>query len=259
MDHKTLAPKAPRAGKRGTRETAEAQPERGKKKKKKKPNNNHRQGNPSPEGAKQTKSPPRRATRKVRGTKTRPGGRPARPGQEEHAHTHTRDPSVVSADPKGEVSASTRNSPGAPAESPVERRIVPETRCVTDRVNTRQTTAAHAARDQSRRDTPGTTPPRGPERVQRGARPAFLPRQGPAAGTMSPVLGRPPRAPRSHPVKPGATAPGVGEVTTATGKPTGAPRANRPDEAWHTNTGQRGTSEMHAAGQNHGTRTGAKP
>ena len=62
---------------------------------------------------------------------------------------------------------------------------------------------------------------------------------------MSPVLGRPPRAPRNHPVKPGAQAPGVGKGTTASGKPTGAPRATGPDKAWRTTRGhearQRGT------------------
>ena len=54
---------------------------------------------------------------------------------------------------------------------------------------------------------------------------------------MSRVLGRPPRAPRSHPVKPGAQAPGVGKGTTASGKPTGAPRATGPDEARRTTQG----------------------
>ena len=62
---------------------------------------------------------------------------------------------------------------------------------------------------------------------------------------MSLVLVRPPRAPRSHPVKPGAQAPGVGKGTTASGKPTLAPRATRLDEAWRTTRGhqarQRGT------------------
>ena len=166
---------------------------------------------------------------------------------------------MASSDPKGEVSASIRNSPGAAAESPVERRTVRETGRVSDRVHTHQTTAAHAAQDRSRKDLPGTTPSRGPERVRRGARPAPLPRQGPAAGTKSPVLGRLPRAPRSHSVKPGATAPGVGEGTTATRTPTGAPRATGPDEAHRTNAGRRGTPERHAAGHNQGTRTGAKP
>ena len=55
---------------------------------------------------------------------------------------------------------------------------------------------------------------------------------------MSPVLGRLPRAPRSHPVKPGAQAPGVGKGTTASAKPTGAPRATGPDEAQRTTRGQ---------------------
>ena len=45
---------------------------------------------------------------------------------------------MASSDPQGEVWASTRNSPGAPAESPVERRTVPETGRVSDRVHTRQ-------------------------------------------------------------------------------------------------------------------------
>ena len=39
---------------------------------------------------------------------------------------------------------------------------------------------------------------------------------------MSPVLGRPPRARRSHPKKPGAQALGVGKGTTASGRQTGA-------------------------------------
>ena len=138
-----------------------------------------------------------------------------------------------------------------------ERRTVRKNGRVSDRVHTRQTTAVHAAQDRSRRDPPGTTPSRGPERVRRGARPAPLPRQRPAAGTKSPVLGRPPRAPRSHTVKPGATALGVGEGTTVTGKRTGAPRATGPREERRTNAGPRGTAERHAAGNNHGTRTGA--
>ena len=62
---------------------------------------------------------------------------------------------------------------------------------------------------------------------------------------MSPVLGRPPRAPRSRPVNPGAKAPGMGRGTTASGKPTRATRATGPDEARRTTRGhearQRGT------------------
>ena len=45
---------------------------------------------------------------------------------------------MASYDPKGAVSASTGNSPGAPAESPVERRTVRETGRFRDRVHTRK-------------------------------------------------------------------------------------------------------------------------
>ena len=54
---------------------------------------------------------------------------------------------------------------------------------------------------------------------------------------MSPFLDWPLRAPRSHPVKPGAQAPGVGNGTTVSGKPTGALRATGPDEAQRTTPG----------------------
>ena len=54
-----------------------------------------------------------------------------------------------------------------------------------------------------------------------------------------------PRAPRSRPVNQGAKALGVGKRTTASGKPTGAPRATGPDETRRTTRGhearQRGT------------------
>ena len=63
--------------------------------------------------------------------------RPTRPGRTSK-RTHARDPGVASFDLQGKVSASTRNSPGAPAESPVERRTVRETGRVSDRVHTRQ-------------------------------------------------------------------------------------------------------------------------
>ena len=59
---------------------------------------------------------------------------------------------MASSDPQGEMTASTRNSPGAPAESAVERRTVRETRRVSDRVHTRQP----PQRMQSKTDAGGT-------------------------------------------------------------------------------------------------------
>ena len=71
-----------------------------------------------------------------------------------HTHTYL---AVASSNPKGEEAAATRNSPGAPAEYPVERRTVRETGRVGHWVNIRKTTAAHAARDRHHKDLPGTT------------------------------------------------------------------------------------------------------
>ena len=45
---------------------------------------------------------------------------------------------MASSDPQGKVSASTRNSPGGLAESPVERQTAQETGRVSDRVRTCQ-------------------------------------------------------------------------------------------------------------------------
>ena len=56
--------------------------------------------------------------------------------------------------------------------------------------------------DQRRRNPPGTTPSRGTEQVRRRASPAPLPWRSAAAGTMSPIVGRPLRAPHSCPVNP---------------------------------------------------------
>ena len=210
----------------------------------KKANIRRRRGHPHPRGGK-AKQKDKAAKGKRRRTRTRPGGRPARPGQEaQSTRTNARDPDVASFDPQEGVSASTRNSPGAPISplwnygrygKPGASVIGPHT----------PTTAAHAAQDRRRRDQPGITASRVPKRVQRGASPALLLRRGPAVGTMSPVLGRPPRAPRSCPVKPGAQAPGLGKGATASGKPTGAPRASGRDEARHTTWTTRHAREAH--------------
>ena len=227
------------------------------KRRKKKTQQQPQTGQPQPGGGRTSKERTNNGQSQVQAHQNAPE-RPARWTRPSRARTrtHARDPGVASSDPKGAVSASTRNSPGALAESPVARRTVRETgRAKPHTPNHRSARSPRAKPEGPARDNPIEDP----ERVQRGARPEPLPRQGPAAGTMSPVLGRPPRATRSHPVKPVATAPGVGEGTTATGKPTGAPRATGQDEERRPNTGPRGTPERHAAGHNHGTRTGAKP
>ena len=181
----------------------------------------------------------------MRRDRTRPGGRPARPGQEGRAHAHTH--GTWAWRPPTRKGRCRR-----PQETAlVHRPSPPSNDGRYGKPDASVTGSTHANRRSARgprprrRDPPGTTPSRGPERVRRGASPASLLRRGPAAGTMSPVLSRPPRAPRSRPVKPGAKAPGVGKGTTASGKPIGAPRAIGLDEARRTTRGhearQRGT------------------
>ena len=164
-------PRAPRAGKHKNPETAGAREGRWEERENTNKKKHPKHGQPQPGGG-QAKMKEKMATGKCEAHQNEPG-RPARPTRPRiartHTHTHT---GVASSDPKGDVSASTRNSPSAPAESPVERRTVQETGRVSDLVQTRQTTAAHAARDRSWRDPPGTTPSQGPKRVRRGARPA---------------------------------------------------------------------------------------
>ena len=116
--------------------------------------------------------------------------------------------------------------------------------------NRTQTTAAHAAQDRRRRDPPRKKPSRGPEQVQHGAHPEPLPRRGHAAGTMSPVLGRPQCAPRSRPVNSGAKAPGVAERHQGVGKADQSTESTRAGRGQAHRAGPRGTPERHAAGHN---------
>ena len=202
------------------------------------PTGDHEGGNHSPEGAEQG-GKTERLEERVRRTKP-----PTRPGRT-RTRTPARDPVVASSDPQGEVLASTRNSPAAPAESPVEQQTVRETGSVSDQVHTGQPpqrTQPKTDAGGTRQGQPHRVAPNGydAEQAQRPGTPAPQP-----PDTMSPVFGQPPRAPRSRPVNPGAKAPGMGKGTTASGKPTGAPRATGPDEARRTARGhearQRGT------------------
>ena len=116
-------------------------------------------GQPQPGGGRTSKERTKTGQRKGEAHQNAPG-RPARPTQPSRActRTHARDPGEASSVQKGAVSASTRNSPGAPAESPVERQTVRETGRVVEWFHTRQTTAGHAAQDRNRGDPPGTAP-----------------------------------------------------------------------------------------------------
>ena len=90
-------------------------------------------------GGVRTKNKDGAAARKGEAHQNAPG-RPACPTRPRRARTrtHARDQGVASSDPKGAVSASTRNNPDAPGESPVDSWAVRETGRVSYRVNTRQ-------------------------------------------------------------------------------------------------------------------------
>ena len=187
-------------------------------------------------------------------------GRPARPTRPRRAstRTHARDPGVASSDPQGAVSASTRNSPSAPAESPVERRTVQE------KPDASVTGSTHTNHRSARSTRPT---PEGPTR------------DNPIAGFRTGTTRSEPSAPASAgascrhkepgsepasacPAQPPSRAEGArprgGERHHGNGKADRSTESDRTgrDAAHH--AGPRGTPERHAAGHNQGTRTGAK-
>ena len=139
MRNKAPRPKAPGAGNQGKRETRGARKTESKKKKGGGEATREPQKGQSQPGGGPAKQKDEAAKRKGEAHQNAPG-RPAcltRPGRTS-TRTHARDPGVASSDSQGELSASTRNSPRAPAESPAERRTVQETGRVSDGVHTRK-------------------------------------------------------------------------------------------------------------------------
>ena len=121
------------------------------------------------------------------------------------------------------------------------------------------TTVAHAAQDRRRRDPPGTTPLRGPERVRRGAE-SSVPASAGASGRHNEPGSRPASAcPAQPPSIAGGPSPRGGERHLRVGKADRSTESDRTgrDAAHH--AGPPGKPERHAAGHNQSTRTGAKP
>ena len=209
-DHKTPRPKATRAGKHEMPDTERAQQEK-KKGKNKNPTTTPNRATPALNGPNKPRAHQGRRQEEVRRTKTCPGGPPSptRPRRARtRTRTHARDPGVASSVPKGAVSPSTQNSPGAPAESPVKRWMVPETGRVGDRVHTRKEPQARSPRltpQGPARDNPIAGPrtgrtrnkPRAPAPVGASGRhkePSSWP-----ASVKPPGWGKAPRRPKSQP------------------------------------------------------------
>ena len=77
-------------------------------------------------------------------------------------------------------------------------------------------------------------------------------------GTKSPVLGRPPRAPRSHPIRRGGASTRGGERHHGVREADRSTESDRTGRGAAHHAGPRGTPGRHAAGHNQGTRTGVK-
>ena len=256
--HTALRPRAPGAGSQRKQEAKGcAENNNGKKTKGGgRANKGPRKGQPQPGGG-QAKQKDKAAKGKGEAHQNAPGrpARPTRPGRTSTC-THARDPGVASSDLQGEVLASTRNSPGAPAESPIEQRTVRETERVSDQVHTRQPPQRTQPKT-DRRDPPGTTPSRGPERVRRGASPApFL---GGARGRYNEPGSRPASAcPAQPPSKAGGASSQGGEKHHGVGKADQSTESDRTGRGAAHHAGLRSTPERHAAGHIQGTGRGAK-
>ena len=157
---------------------------------------------------------------------------------------------MASSDPKGAVSASTLNSPGAPTEFPVGRRTVQETGRVSDRVNA----SPRPTPEGPARDNPIAGPQKGTTRSEHST-----PASAGASGRHNEPGSRPASAcPAQPPSKAGGGSPRLWK------RHYGVIKADRSTESDRTGQGEvhdaepPGTPERHAAGHNEGTQTSAK-
>ena len=129
---------------------------------------------------------------------------------------------------------------------------------MSDRVQKRQTAAAHAAQDRRRRDPPGTTPSRCSERVTTQRAPS-TPASAGASGRHHEPGPRPASTcPAQTPSRSGDESPRGGGRHHGIGKADRSTKSDRTGRGAAHHARPQGTPESHAAGHNQGTRTGAK-
>ena len=161
---------------------------------------------------------------------------------------------MVSSDPLGEVSASTRNSCGALSESSVERQTVREIGRVSDRVHTRQPHSPGPTPESPARENPIAVPRTGTTRSEPSA-PASVGASSRHNEAVTPpasacLAQRPHKAEGASP-RGGERHHGVREANWST-------ESDQTERGAAHHAGLRGTPERHAAGHHQGTRTGAK-
>ena len=219
-------------------------------------NRGPKQGQPQPGGG-PAKRKDKAAKGKGEAHQNAPGrpARPTRPGRTS-TRTHARDPGVASSDPQGEVSASTRNSPGALAESPVERRTVRETSVTgSTHATHRSARSPRPAPEGPARDNPIAGPRTGTTRSE----PSVPASAGSSSRHIEPASGPASACPAQPPSKAGGPSCRGGERHHGVWKADRSTESNRTGRGAAHHAGARGTPERHAAGHNQGIRTGAKP
>ena len=211
----------------------------------------------SPEGAKQS-SKTKRPKEKVRRTKTRPEGRPARPGQEEQAHAHTHGTKAWR--PPTHKGRCRRPHETAPVHRPSplsnDGRYGKLDASVTGSTHTNRRSARSPRPTPARpaRDNPIAGPRTGTTQSEPGA-----PASAGASGRHNEHGSRPAIAcPTQPPSRAGGASPRGGERHHGVGKADRSTESDRTGRGAAHHVGLRGTPERHAAGHNQGTHTGAK-
>ena len=266
--HKTPRPRAPGAGNQREQETKRAQKKKDNGETEKKTKTKEKGGTGVKQGTKTRANPAWRGPsnaesqsgqkKKVRRTKTRPGGRPARPGQDGRAHAYThrtrvwRPPTRKGRCRRPHETASVHR-PGPPSN---DGRYGKPDALVTGstHANHRSARSPRPTPEGPARDNPIAGPRTGTTRSE-----PSVPASAGASGRHNEPSFRPASAcPAQPPSKAGGASSWGGERHHGIGKADRSTESYRTGRGTAHQAGPRGTPERHAAGHNQGTRTGAK-
>ena len=227
-------------------------------KKERKGRNKPKWGNPSAQGAEETKQAHTTATGKVRRTRTGPGERPAPPGRYEHAHAPTqrtrawRPPSQKGGCFLPDETAQVH----VPWPSSKDGRYRKPHASVTG-----STHAKLPQRMQPKTDAGGTRQgqPHREHQIGTTRSEPRAPASAGASGRHNEPGSRPASTcPAQSPTSPGSPSPWGGEGHHSVGKANLSTESNKTGRGAANNAGLRGTPERHAAAHKQGTTTDAK-
>ena len=214
-------------------------------------------GNPSPEGAEQSRKP-KPPKEKVRRTRTRPGGRPARPGQDGRAHAHTHGtPAWRPPTRKGRCQRPHKTAlvhwPRPPSKDgrygKPEALVTGSTHANNRRARSPRPTPEGPARD---------NPIEGPRTGTKQSEPSAPASAGASGRRIEPGSLPASACPAQPPSKARGASPRGRERHHGVRKADQSTESDRTGRGAAHHAGPRGTPERHTAGDNQGTRTGAK-